>query len=459
MSKINIIKVSNTEAQEKEVYSRKETDLKFGTFKAESIKYMYNHYVRNPNEVPFWHPPRTGTPLPWDYNTIDAASYRPTRGLNFNEVGKIAEGIYSYTGTTTAEAFITGVTGTCQYSVIAGKGNYITLANTKVPRAFLYHWGENKDVAIDTYGTYNKLNRVPNGATLFVGVPGREQYNIDLPLTLSTPLDYYEKQVITMDDFVAQLRGIGLGSAPAPQVDHNTVKYITVNDVQTIDSEQIRAQRVETRALKVQFKINIQNQEEIGLTNRDYNWRDSAELLVAFKDKAGYKYRDNINKDAFVYRMTFKQMLEYIVDLLSSPVINLDITRRNSLHSGLQDLLKYNPLILGELRHEGIETYKAYFYNPQPTETEVTLTLTNGNVHDVRLLGNAMLKIKRNENNTFNNNGYAHTTGIIKITGANNITGYSSNCVWGEVPKDLKGTEIFTYYCDTREDKIYLARM
>ena len=45
MSKINIIKVSNTEAQEKEVYSRKEANLKFGAFRADSVAYITAIYV------------------------------------------------------------------------------------------------------------------------------------------------------------------------------------------------------------------------------------------------------------------------------------------------------------------------------------------------------------------------------------------------------------------------------
>lgn len=452
MAKINLIKVSNTEAQEKEVYSRKEADLKFGSFKAESVKYMYNHYVRNPNVVPFWQPPRTGAPYPWDYGTIDATPYNPTKGLNSSDVGKIADGIYSYMGVRTEHAFIPGSTG-AYYSVIAGKGNYITLANSKVPRAFLYHMGESKDVAIDTYGSYNKLTRVPNGASLFVGVPGREQYNIDLPLTLQTPLDYVEKQVITIEDFVAQLKSYNIGGT-APAVDlSNVVKYETMNG----EPLYISANIVDTVNLKLENTINIKdNKSAIGVTNANYKWSDHAELLVAFTGTTGLNFSDNKNKSGYVYRMTLKQMLDYLLSFLSSPRTNFNHIEMTGLHNSFQDILNYTTLNLGSLQREGTETHKARPYQPEPAESSVLISLDAGTVHDVTLQNNTLLKIQRGRITT---GDFTHTTGIIKITGANNITGYSANCVWGEVPKDLKAVEVFTYYCDLKYDRIYLSRM
>ena len=55
------------------------------------------------------------------------------------------------------------------------------------------------------------------------------------------------------------------------------------------------------------------------------------------------------------------------------------------------------------------------------------------------------------------NTNCAYTTGVIKVIGAKNITGYGNKIVMGVVPTDLQDVEIFTYFTDG--EKVYLSRI
>lgn len=443
MSKINIIKVSNTEAQEKEVYSRKEANLKFGAFRADSVAYMYNRYIRNPNVVPYWQPPRAGNPLPWDFerDNINHEYFVPTGPMSKEEAGKIADGMYSFVGINNQDAFNNNNKGadSPRHTVIASKGNYFTMLHTDVPRAFLYNTNTLKDIAIDTYGNYDTATAINDTDCIFIGVSKTDSLVSYNPMGRAKHNTYYEKKLVTIPTLVSKLTAAGL-SAGGRTEDPNTVKYTTDNNRKVVTTDIVRAGTV----------TGISSMADLSTgTDSTYKWDENVEILVTAK--TGSAQRGNYA--GTVCKIPATAIQDKIDDTILKISNRYDTTKRAQLVQQIQSLafdnspsssVTMNDLVVRNLTINGLEKHNVV------RKSGSLVDVADGQIHEITLNGKAMLVAVTNTN-------CAYTTGVIKVIGAKNITGYGNKIVLGVVPTDLQDVEIFTYFTDG--EKVYLSRI
>ena len=103
-----------------------------------------------------------------------------------------------------------------------------------------------------------------------------------------------------------------------------------------------------------------------------------------------------------------------------------------------------NDLVVRNLTVNGLEKHNVV------RKAGSLVDVADGQIHEITLNGKAMLVAVTNTN-------CAYTTGVIKVIGAKNITGYGNKIVLGVVPTDLQDVEIFTYFTDG--EKVYLSRI
>lgn len=184
-------------------------------------------------------------------------------------------------------------------------------------------------------------------------------------------------------------------------------------------------------------------------TDSTYKWDENVEILVTAK--AGSAQRGNYA--GTVCKIPATAIQDKIDDTILKISNRYDTTKRAQLVQQIQSLafdnspsssITMNDLVVRNLTVNGLEKHKVI------KKTGSIVDLEEGQIHEITITGKALLGV-------FANLNCAYTTGVIKVIGAKNITGYTNKIVLGGVPTDLQDVEIFTYFTDG--EKVYLSRI